>query len=255
MGGELASNMTKLDYKQSLETVRNAERLNPLQRYLSELLLSQGRSYLVHFDGNPEPVPILDVTRFLNHRVDGELMRHIGRTTRDTLRRFNPDVLLTAATSGIAPAIAQATQSDNGAISILYARKGEPPLTMDKAGVYRVDSRSYTGRGRPVALHIARDCLQRGETYVVSDEFLDYGVTTQGLIELGNQAGTQLRGCLFVIEKQFSGGRSSLRQHTGLTDDQIVSLLVIEAQGEGWMKIQGVDQILTFQRTNEHSQI
>ena len=78
---------------------------------------------------------------------------------------------------------------------------------------------------------------------------MDYGVTTQGLGNLVSQAGAQLKGCVYVIEKLFSGGREYLKETLSLSDENIISLLVLEAAGEGWMKVQGIDQTLRFRKT------
>lgn len=253
MSKELLQNrFPVLDYPASLEAVIKSE-LSPGQKHLTQLLLEKGRSFMVQFQGSPEPTPIIDVTRFLNHRVNGNLLRLIKNELGPKLIEMKPDVILTAAASGIAPAVMEASFGLNGqAIDIVYARKDNPPITMNEAGVFQIDSRSYTA-DKPVKLLIAKDSITPDEQAVISDEFLDLGVTARGLAQLIQTAGAQLTGAVFIIEKSFSGGREFLKQQLGLTDEQIISLLVIETQGEGWMKIRGVDNILTFQRQTQKS--
>ena len=130
-----------LNYEQSLNAVEQSG-LTEAQKYLITLLLSEGRCFMRQFPDMTELIPIIDVTRFLNHRVDGELLRHIRNELGESVSNMAPDVLLTATTSGVAPATAQALYTKNGSVSLVIARKDQPPITMEEVGVFTEDSRS-----------------------------------------------------------------------------------------------------------------
>src|SRR4051794_28442461 len=51
---------------------------------------------------------ILKIDHFLNHRIEPAFMTAMGGALADRLRSFEPDLLLTAEASGIAPALAAA---------------------------------------------------------------------------------------------------------------------------------------------------
>ncbi|HEX7587699.1 MAG TPA: hypothetical protein VF478_05235 [Anaerolineae bacterium] len=70
---------------------------------------------------------ILKVDSFLNHQIDPGLMTRLGVELAKRLSYTQPTKVLTAETSGIAPALATAAAL---AIPVVFARK-RPPLMMD----------------------------------------------------------------------------------------------------------------------------
>ena len=66
---------------------------------------------------------ILKIDHFLNHRIEPAFMTAMGGALADRLRAFEPDLLLTAEASGIAPALAVALALN---LPLVYAKKYAP---------------------------------------------------------------------------------------------------------------------------------
>ncbi|HCS78858.1 TPA: hypothetical protein DIV55_03875 [Patescibacteria group bacterium] len=202
------------------------------QKLLAASLVTQSRVFEYQLTDDAQPLLILDVTHFLNHRINSRLMAAIGQELAEKITDCNPDIILTAPSSGNIPAITTAlhleTQPD-----VVYAPKGTP-ITM--AEVYQAKSRSYT-HGKSVDLTVAKDCLQPNQRVVICDDFLDTGRTSQDLLNIVKQAESIVTCFFFVIEKPF-GGREQLKS-LGFSDDQIISLIKIDSLRPGKLKLNG----------------
>ena len=66
---------------------------------------------------------ILKIDHFLNHRIEPAFMAAMGEALADRLRAFEPNLLLTAEASGIAPALAVALALN---VPLVYAKKYAP---------------------------------------------------------------------------------------------------------------------------------
>ena len=124
------------------------------QKLLASSLVTQSRSFIHHVKDTGENLLILDVTHFLNHRINTKLIASIGEELAQSISLFQPDLILTAPSSGNIPSIATAIHMDPMP-DILYAPKGQP-ITISDA--YQAKSRSYT-HGASVDLTVATDCL------------------------------------------------------------------------------------------------
>lgn len=113
--------------------MKETEKLTPeeisLSEYLRQLILSQG---LIKENG------ILDVTAFLNHQINPRLMRELGRVIGMKFKAFAPTKVLTAESSGIAPALGTAMVME---IPCVFAKK-IPPITLKET--YRSSAASHT---------------------------------------------------------------------------------------------------------------
>lgn len=226
-------NLPLLSPKESLVKISSSS-YSRAQKLLASSLVTQGRSFIYHMKDNGEDLLILDVTHFLNHRINTKLIAMIGEELASQVSLFQPDVILTAPSSGNIPSIATAFHLDP-IPDIIYAPKGQPITIKD---AYRAKSRSYT-HGKSVDLTVAKDCLQEGARVVICDDFLDTGKTGLDLIHIVNQAKATVAGFCFVIEKPF-GGREVLRD-AGFSNQQIVSLITIDSMREGKLKLSGFD--------------
>ena len=72
---------------------------------------------------------------------------------------------------------------------------------------------------------VSKDYLQAGDKVLFIDDFLANGNAAKGIIDLVEQAGAELVGMGFLIEKAFQEGGEYLRK-TGL---HIESLAIIES--------------------------
>ena len=176
---------------------------------LKERILKDGRCF---------PGGILKVDNFINHQMDPILMKSMAV---EFVRRFASteiNKILTVEASGIAPAVMVGYLL---AVPVLFAKKKQPS-TMENMLVTEVYS--FT-KGKTYTVCVSKDYLQPGDKVLFIDDFLANGNAGKGLIDLVKQAGAELVGMGFLIEKAFQGGGDMLRQ-TGL---HIESLAIIES--------------------------
>ncbi len=166
---------------------------------------------------------ILKVDSFLNHQIDPGLMVRLGRELATRLAHTQPTKVLTAETSGIAPALATAAALD---IPVVFARK-HAPLTMDYT-IVSENARSRT-HGNTVQLMVSTEYIRPGDRIVIIDDFLATAQTIQALARLVAKVNAQLVGVGTVIEKQFERGRENLKD-IGVP---IESLAIIQSMDDG----------------------
>ncbi|OGG04137.1 hypothetical protein A2Z33_03165 [Candidatus Gottesmanbacteria bacterium RBG_16_52_11] len=230
-----------LQPNEALQSI-SASVLSRAQKLLAASLVTQSRSFVHTLKDIGEDLLILDVTHFLNHRINTRLIDAIGEELAEKVAMFSPDLILTAPSSGNIPAIATASHLPNQP-DIIYAPKGTP-ITMTQ--VYRASSRSYT-HGKSVDLTVARDCLPADTRVAVCDDFLDTGRTGMDLTDIITQAKAVVAVFFFVIEKPF-GGRDSLKA-AGFADEQIISLIQIDSMRPGKLKLAGFDSWFQLTRS------
>ena len=166
---------------------------------------------------------ILKVDSFLNHQIDPRLMTHLGEELARRLAHTQPTKVLTAETSGIAPALAAAAALG---IPLVFARK-RPPLTMD----YTIVSESARSRtqGKMVELMVSTEYLREGDRVLIIDDFLATAQTITALARLVEKVGARVVGIGTVIEKTFEHGRENAR-HLNVP---IASLAVVTSMDDG----------------------
>jgi xanthine phosphoribosyltransferase len=146
---------------------------------------------------------ILKIDHFLNHRIEPELMGAMGAALAARLMRYQPDLLLTAEASGIAPALAVALATG---LPMVYAKKYSPEV--DSPALSRVVP-SPT-KGGSARLVIAQRYLPPGARVALVDDFLANGRTALALAEIVSEAGAKMVVAGFLVEKLFQGGRAGL---------------------------------------------
>ncbi len=161
---------------------------------------------------------VLKVDSFMNHQIDPQLMRYIGEEFARRLAHTNPTRILTAETSGIAPAVAAGLVMN---VPVVFARKHQP-ITMAPEP-YREKSSSPTHQ-KQVELIVSTEYLQASDRILIIDDFLASARTLVALEKLIIQSGATLVGIGAVIEKQFQNGRELLKHLTV----PIESLAIIE---------------------------
>ena len=146
-----------------------------------------------------------------------------GQEFARVLGHTRPTKVLTAETSGIAPALATATALS---IPVVFARK-HAPLTMNGTTVRELAiSRTHE---HTVELLVSSDYMTPQDRILIVDDFLATSQTIQALIRLVEKSGAELVGIGAVIEKSFEGGRRAL----DCVDIPIVSLVVITSMDDG----------------------
>lgn len=161
---------------------------------------------------------ILKVDSFMNHQIDPILMREIGQEFARRFKHLNPTRILTAETSGIAPALSAAMSLE---IPVVFARKHKP-VTMG-AHPLRQSAESHT-HGRRVELLVSPEYLTPEDRILLLDDFLATARTIKALVRLIQKSGATLVGIGAVIEKSFEGGRAELAD----LNIPVESLAVIE---------------------------
>lgn len=147
---------------------------------------------------------ILKVDSFMNHQIDPALMKEIGHEFARRFGNLGATRILTAETSGIAPALACAMILN---IPLVFARK-HMPVTM-AANPFTERAESHT-KGTVVDLNVSPEYLKADDKVIILDDFLASARTIRALINIVTTSGAELVGVGAVIEKTFEGGRASL---------------------------------------------
>ena len=159
------------------------------------------------------------VDTFVNHKVDPALMRSCGEWLARELGQA--DIVVTSEASGIAPALAAATALG---VPMVFAKKRPKPS--DGSIARQVISPT---KGDRSWLEIKPHVLDGIHTAVVVDDFLSAGRTALTLSELLGEAGVQILGLGFAIEKTWTGGRELLEDH----GFRVVSAVVVDLDESG----------------------
>ena len=169
-------------------------------------------------DGKCFPGGILKVDSFINHQMDPVLMKSIGV---EFVRRFASqqiDKVITVEASGIAPAIMVGYLLE---LPVVFAKKRRPS-TMES--LLSTTVFSFT-KNRSYEICVSRDYLGAGDKVLFIDDFLANGNAAKGILDLAAQAGAEVVGMGFIIEKSFQHGGEELR-NMGI---HVESLAVIES--------------------------
>ena len=172
-------------------------------------------------DGDILPGGVVRVERFLNHRVDTALARHIGQAFADAFRNDQIDCILTVEASGII--FAMTTALAMGDLPVIIAKKGQRRNLGDD--VYTADVFSFTHQTTST-IHVGKRCLEKGQRVLLIDDFLANGKALQGLITLVKSAGAEIVGAGVVIEKGFQPGGDFIRNEMGV---RLESLAIVES--------------------------
>lgn len=181
-------------------------------------------------DGRCYPGGILKVDKFINHQMDPNLMKAIAI---EFIKRYSSteiNKILTIEASGIAPAIVMGLLLD---LPVVFAKK-KKASTMDN--ILSTTVFSFT-KQREYNVVISKDYLTPQDKVVFIDDFLAYGNAAKGIIDLCQQAGAELVGMGFIIEKTFQHGREVI-ETAGVRCE---SLAMIESLDDCKIKLKGID--------------
>lgn len=171
-------------------------------------------------EGTFLPGGILKVDSFLNHQVDPLLMQRTGQEIARLFRDVKIDKVLTIEASGIAPAMAAALSLG---VPMVFAKKAKPN-TMENC--YQTTVHSAT-KSKNYELLVSKQFLKNGDLVLLVDDFLANGNATMALLDLCQQAGANVVGAAYLIEKEFMGGRKLVQEHNpGL---RIESLAIVQS--------------------------
>ena len=180
---------------------------------LKERILQDGKC----FEGG-----ILKVDNFINHQMDPILMKSMAV---EFVRRFASTKINKVLTIE-APAIMVGYLLE---LPVVFAKK-KKPSTMENMLTTTVYS--FT-KDRSYDVCVSRDYLCEGDKVLFIDDFLANGNAAKGIIDLVQQAGAELVGMGFLIEKSFQHGGDFLRER-GI---HVESLAIIESLDNCEIKI------------------
>ena len=169
-------------------------------------------------DGIVKPGNVLKVDSFLNHQMDIKLFEEIGKEFKRRFADAEVNKILTIEASGIGIACIVARHFG---VPVVFAKK-KKPSTMDNMLVTSVFS--FT-KNHSYDVCVSRDFLGPDDRVLFIDDFLANGNAARGILDLVAQAGAELVGMGFVIEKAFQHGGDMLRD-MGI---RVESLAVIES--------------------------
>lgn len=171
-------------------------------------------------DGRCFPGGILKVDSFINHQMDPDLMCEIGKEFARLFADSGVNKIVTIEASGIAPAIMAGAVMH---LPVVFVKKKQPK-TMENMLVTEVHS--FT-KDRTYTVCISGDFLTKDDKVVFIDDFLAYGNAAQGMIDLAKQAGAQIVGFGFIIEKVFQHGGEELRS-AGFRVESLAKVLSLD---------------------------
>lgn len=156
-------------------------------------------------EGKCYPGGILKVDKFINHQMDPNLMKQVAV---EFIRRYASteiNKIITIEASGIAPAVMMGFLLD---LPVVFAKK-KKPSTME--GLLSTTVFSFT-KQREYNVIISKEYLTAEDKVLFIDDFLANGNAAKGIIDLCNQAGCELVGKGFIIEKAFQHGREVIEE-------------------------------------------
>ena len=181
-------------------------------------------------DGHCLDGGILKVDRFINHQMDPYLMKQVAVEFMNRFAEARPTKILTVEASGIAPAVMLGYMME---LPVVFAKKKKPSTMAD---FLATTVRSFT-KQNDYTLIISKEYLTPDDRVLFIDDFLAFGNAGLGIIDLCRQAGAELVGMGFIIEKEFQGGRKVLTE-AGVK--HVESLAVIESLDNNNIKLKGV---------------
>ena len=161
----------------------------------------------IRSDGDVLPGNVLKINSFLNHQVDPELMKKVGEEFSRLFKDSGITKVLTCEASGIAPGVMTAYELH---VPLVFARKKKPATLND--AVYWADVYSYTKKVTN-QICVEQKFLHKDERLLIIDDFLANGEAVKGMINIANQAETEVAGVGIVVAKTFQGGSEWLKNH------------------------------------------
>ena len=155
-------------------------------------------------EGIAESENILKVDSFINHQVDPELMKKMGKDIAEHYKGKGITRIATIESSGIAPALMAAE-----ALGVpLVILKKQPSKVLNDNLLQTVVT-SFT-KGTSYELTLSHQFIQENDNVLIIDDFLANGEAASGAIRLLTEAGASIAGVGILIEKSFQPGRDKL---------------------------------------------
>ncbi len=180
-------------------------------------------------DGHAMSDTVLKVDSFLNHQVDVELMKEVGKDFAEHFKDFGITRIMTIESSGIAPAVFTALEMD---LPMVILKKQTSKILTGH--VFQTNVTSFT-KGTSYELTLHADFVKKGDNVLIIDDFLANGEAATGACRLIETAGAKVGGIGIMIEKSFQKGRDRLLE----SGYHVYSQARIARLGEGFIEFVG----------------
>lgn len=177
-------------------------------------------------DGDILAGNILKVDSFLNHQLDIDMLKQIGKAFYEAFKEDGITRILTIEASGIAIASVAAMEFD---VPVVFAKKAKSHNLGSDVFTSKVHSYTY---GRDYDITVSKKYLSSTDKVLIIDDFMANGLAMEGLIDICNQAGAEVGGIGICIEKGFQPGGQRLRDK----GYKLVSLAIVDEMSEGNIK-------------------
>lgn len=151
-------------------------------------------------DGVVLPGNVLKVNQFLNHQIDPELMYKMGEEFARLFKDEEITKIITVESSGIAPAVMTGLVMK---LPVVFARKHKSLTLVDN--LYTSDVYSYTKKVTNT-ISVDKKFLTSDDKVLIIDDFLANGQAVQGIFNICDAAGAEIKDVGIVIEKSFQEG-------------------------------------------------
>ena len=169
-------------------------------------------------EGKILPGGVLKVGSFLNQQIDTPFMKEIGEEIAELFKGEEITKILTIEASGIPIAVSAGFAMN---LPVVYAKKNKSSNI--SGDCYSTVVHSFT-HGNKNNVIVTKEYLSSDDRILIVDDFLAHGSALTGLIEIVEQAGAKVVGCVAAIEKGFQLGGDRLREK----GYRIESLAIIE---------------------------
>ena len=175
-------------------------------------------------DGKVAAGDVLNVSRFLNHMVDVDLLQELGTEFCRLFADCGITKILTVEASGIGLACFTALGLH---VPVLYAKKSKTKNI--NAHVYSAMAHSYT-HGNDNLLCVDTEYLLSSDKVLIVDDFLATGCALNALIDIIGQAGAELVGIGIAVEKVYQNGGNELRKK-GIRVESLARVTALDENG------------------------
>ena len=156
-------------------------------------------------DGKVREGNVLKVDSFLNHQMDVNLFREIGKEFQRRFAGEEITKILTIEASGIGIACVVAEIFN---VPVVFAKKTK---TINiQSDTYNATVHSYTHK-RDYDIVVSKEFLNKEDNVLIIDDFLAKGSALTALLMLIEKAGAKTAGAGIVIEKAYQGGGNLVR--------------------------------------------
>ena len=174
---------------------------------------------------------VLKVDSFINHQVDPDIMKEIGRTFADYYKEKGITKVFTIESSGIAPALMTALEL--GVPLVILKKQTNKVVNGD---VYQTNITSFT-KGTSYELTLSAQYINPDDRILIIDDFLANGEAASGASRLVEEAGATIASIGILIEKSFQKGRKRLED----AGYEVVSLVRISKLSKDLIEFRQAD--------------